>query len=167
MRAGSGILLCLIVGCKTNAARVSDAPGARDSSASPADRQQDEQMIRAAETRWRKSLTARDTAAIATFYTEDAIYAPDESPPYRGRDSVSGRWSGEFRIPEFQLERTPIRIEVAGSGDLANEVGTYLVHFRDKGRLQEARGTYMTAWRKAGGEWKIASYMWNRDQPRR
>jgi hypothetical protein len=31
--------------------------------------------------------------------------------------------------------------------------------------MREGGGTYMTAWRKEGGEWKIASYMWNRNEP--
>lgn len=43
------------------------------------------QAIRAQETRWRDVVTRRDTAAIASFYTEDAVYAPDFSPPIRGR----------------------------------------------------------------------------------
>ena len=164
MRNGSALLVCLMVGCK------SPQPGA-DASASPDEnstgQQSDEQTIRDAESRWRKSLIARDTAAIATFYTEDAIYAPQGYPAYRGRDSVSGRWSQEFRSPGFQLERTPLRIEVAKSGDLANEVGTYRVRFREGAKLRKGGGTYMTAWRKSGGEWKIASYMWNRNEPER
>ena len=165
MRACWAFLLCTMVGCKSAPQPGADAAAARDQGSSGGDQHDDERLIRDAESRWRKSLTARDTAAIGTFYTEDAIYAPQGIPHYEGRDSVSRRWSREFRSPDFQLERTPLRIEVAKSGDLANEVGTYRVRFREKGQRWEGGGTYMTAWRKSDGEWKIASYMWNRDEP--
>lgn len=69
--------------------------------------------------------------------------------------------------PGFQLERTPLRIEVAPSGDLATEVGTYRVRFGAGNKQSEGRGTYMTAWRKVNGDWQTASYMWNRSTPER
>jgi uncharacterized protein (TIGR02246 family) len=157
MREYSALLLSLAVAC-------SPVPESARKDVNQTTQQDDERDIRAAESRWRKTLETRDTAAIAGFYTDDAVYAPQGSPLYRGRDSVSARWAGEFRIPDFRLERTPVRIEIARTGDLANEVGTYKVSFRDKGQLQRVQGTYMTAWRKADGQWKIASYMWNRSQ---
>src|SRR4051812_24179523 len=49
-----------------------------------AQQQADEQAIRQAETRWRKILAAQDTAAIGSFYTQDAVYAPQGAPAYRG-----------------------------------------------------------------------------------
>jgi ketosteroid isomerase-like protein len=162
MRIHSALLLSLLFACKAASDRA-DAADVPQVSAGD-ERQNDEKSIRDAELRWRKSLAAHDTAAIQTFYTDDAIYAPQGVPAYRGRDSVSARWSREFR-PGFDLERTPMRIEVAKSGDLANETGTYLVHYLDQGKRKEARGTYMTAWKKSDGDWKITSYMWNRNEP--
>ena len=164
MRRHFALVICLILSCKP-ASPGSDTSAARGQNPGSSKHQEDEQIIRDAEFRWRKTLTSRDTASIGSFYTEDAVYAPQGSPAYRGRDSVSGRWSLEFRSPAFQLERTPLRIEVAKSGDLAHEVGTYQVRFRDQGQVRQGGGTYMTAWRKEGGEWRIASYMWNRKEP--
>jgi ketosteroid isomerase-like protein len=110
-------------------------------------------------------IAKRDTAAIGSFYAEDGIYAPDNAETaYHGRDSVSARWASEFGLPEFHLERTPSRIEVASSGDLAQEVGTYVVRLLRDGKTYEGHGNYMTAWRKDGGEWRIAAYMWNADK---
>jgi hypothetical protein len=150
MRRHFALVICLILSCKP-ASPGSDTSAARGQNPGSSKHQDDEQIIRDAEFRWRKTLTSRD--------------APQGSPAYRGRDSVSGRWSLEFRSPAFQLERTPLRIEVAKSGDLAHEVGTYQVRFRDQGQVRQGGGTYMTAWRKEGGEWRIASYMWNRNEP--
>jgi ketosteroid isomerase-like protein len=163
MRTHSALLLSLLLACRAAPDRASASDVSQGSGGDA--RLNDEKAIRDAESRWRKILASHDTALIRTFYTEDGIYAPQGSPAYRGRDSVSRRWAGEFLSPGFELERTPMRIEVAKSGDLANETGTYLVHYLDKGKRMEARGTYMTAWRKLDGGWKIASYMWNRNEP--
>jgi ketosteroid isomerase-like protein len=80
---------------------------------------------------------------------------------------VSARWAKEIVTPGFQLERTPLRIEVASSGDIATEVGTYRVRFTEKNRRRDATGAYMTAWRKVGDEWLTSSYMWNQITPER
>lgn len=165
MRVPTAVVLSMILACKSAPQAGGNTSATTDQSSSAGGQQRDHQAIEEAESRWRKSLEARDTAAIATFYTQDAVYAPQGSPAYRGLDSVTSRWSREFQIRDFKLERTPLRIEVARSGDLANEVGTYVVRYREKGQLREGAGTYMTAWRKSDGEWKIASYLWNRDQP--
>ncbi len=123
-----------------------------------------EAAIRAQETRWRQAIANKDTAAIKSFYTADGIYAPDNAPAaLHGSDSVSARWAREFGLPDFHLERTPTRIEVASSGELAQEVGTYVVRLLRDEKPYEGHGNYMTAWRKDGGEWRIASYMWNAD----
>ena len=128
----------------------------------PVDIRAEEQAIRAQEQRWRDVMAKRDTAAIGRFYAADGIYAPQGSAAYRGRRAVVDRWAGEFAAG-FVLERSPIRIVVAKSGDVATEVGTYTVRLTADGKPRQAGGTYMTAWQKVGDEWQIASYMWNRD----
>jgi ketosteroid isomerase-like protein len=124
-------------------------------------READGAAIRTLENRWREVVAKRDSAAIGSFYTADGIYAPDNALPFRGRDSVSARWDSEFGLPDFQLERTATRIEVSTSGEMAQEVGTYVVRLIRKDKPYVGRGNYMTAWRKVDGDWKIASYMWN------
>lgn len=160
MHAPWAVLACMLVACKP-----SDSARAPGGESAGVDRQKEEQTIRDMEARWRSSLTARDTAAIRTYYTEDAIYSPQGTPALRGRDAVSARWAREFLIPGFKLERTPIRIEIANSGDLATEVGTYDVQFQEKNQPRRATGTYTTTWRKTDEGWKIASYMWNQGAP--
>ena len=126
------------------------------------DKQAEERAIRAVEARWRDVICACDTAAIASFYTEDAIYAPASRPTARGRAAVSAVWANEeFAMPNFSLERTPIRIEVAESGDVATEIGTWVFRSGPTGKLEEQRGGYMFAWRKEGGQWKASAYMYN------
>jgi ketosteroid isomerase-like protein len=160
MRVFLIIASALAVGCNSPKQRAATDSGlvGRDTAGAEA-------AIRAQETRWREVLAKRDTAAIGSFYTEDGVYAPDNAESaYHGRDSVSARWSQEFGLPGFQLERTPSRIDVSASGDLAQEVGTYVVRRRLDNEQYEGHGNYMTAWRKDGGEWRIAAYMWNADK---
>jgi ketosteroid isomerase-like protein len=160
----AAIAAALALGCNPpeNRATAADPPGDSEDNLHASDA---EAAIREQETRWRDVLAKRDTAAIRSFYTEDGVYAPDNAQmAYHGRDSVSARWSRELGRPEFRLERTPGRIDVASSGDLAQEVGTYVVRLVRDGKPYEGHGNYMTAWRKEGGDWKIAAYIWNADR---
>jgi ketosteroid isomerase-like protein len=126
----------------------------------------EEAAIRAQETRWREVIARKDTAAIGSFYTENGIYAPTFRPMVRGRDAVAAMWATqEFSLDSLRLERTPIRIEVARSGDLATEVGTWVFHGVAPGRPVDGRGSYVTTWRKEGGTWKISAYLWNLPDP--
>ena len=129
------------------------------------DKQAEERAIRGLEQRWRQALTARDSAAIGRFYTADGYYLPQESNGYEGPEPVSARWLGELR-GGLKLERAPKRIEIADAGDMAYEVGTYKVSWEEpKNRARgDASGNYVTVWKKVGGEWKTAAYIWNRGE---
>ena len=126
------------------------------------DKQAEERAIRGLEQRWRQALTAKDSAAIGRFYTEDGYYLPQGSDGYEGPESVRARWVSE---PLIELQREPKRIEVADAGDMAYEVGTYEVSWEEpKNRRGKASGNYVTVWEKVGGEWKTAAYIWNRGE---
>ena len=130
------------------------------------DKQAEERVIRGLEQRWRKALTARDSAAIGGFYTEDGYYLPQGSDGYEGPGPASARWVGELGGGLTKLEREPKRIEVADAGDMAYEVGTYEVSWeepKNRGRGQ-ASGNYVTIWKKVGADWKTAAYIWNRGE---
>jgi ketosteroid isomerase-like protein len=144
--------------------RPKPAVEAQDHTASPAvDKQAEERAIRNKERQWRQALTQKDSAAIGQFYAADGYYLPQESDGYKGPGEVSGRWLGERARGLTELEREPKRIEVADAGDMAYEVGTYKVRGYSKERGQvEAAGNYVTVWKKVGGDWKTAAYIWNR-----
>jgi ketosteroid isomerase-like protein len=139
---------------------------ARDSGVSQAvDKQAEERAIRGHEQRWREALKSKDSTAIGRFYLEDGYYLPQESDGYEGPGEISTRWLDERSGGLTVLEREPKRIEVANAGDLAYEVGTYKVEWDSKERGRgEASGNYVTVWKKVGGEWKTAAYIWNRGQ---
>ena len=146
-------LIAVVMGCaKPTVEQPSPAAGAGG----------EEAAIRAQEARWREAIARKDTAAIGSFYTQDGIYAPTFRPMVRGRDAVAAMWAThEFTLDSLKLERTPIRIEVARSGDVATEVGAWVFHGVAPGRPVNGTGNYVTAWRKEGGTWKISAYLWN------
>jgi ketosteroid isomerase-like protein len=163
LRSGALLLLTFTTGCKpTGRPPAADSTAQESVSATPSDRQAAEKAIRAAEARWRDVVARKDTAAIRTFYTKDAIYLPQDRAPGKGREAVAKMWAiGEFSLEGLALERTPTRIDVAQSGDIANEVGTWVLRAKRKGIPMEGRGNYVTAWRNEGGEWKVSAYIWN------
>jgi ketosteroid isomerase-like protein len=166
LRSGAVLLLTLTTFCQPKERpAAADSAGQQSAPAAPSARQsaeQAERAIRAVETRWRDVVARKDTAAIKTFYSKDAVYLPQDRPPGKGRDAIAKMWTtGEFSLEGLRLERTPSRIDVAQSGDIANEVGSWVLRAKRKGLPMEGRGNYVTAWRNEGGEWKVSAYIWN------
>lgn len=161
--AGVLALPFVVIACD-QPSRTADA---RDTiSAARVDKQAEERAIRALEQRWREALTAKDSVAVRQFYAEGGFYLPQGSNGYEGPEQIGSRWAGEFGGGKFELEREPKKIEVADAGDMAYEVGTYKVSWdKPKERRQgKGAGNYVTVWKKVGGEWKTAAYIWNRGE---
>jgi ketosteroid isomerase-like protein len=56
------------------------------------------------------------------------------------------------------IRYTPEAIEVARSGDLADERGEIAVSSNGKPMHD---GNYIYVWKKRNGEWRVTLYMWN------
>ncbi len=58
------------------------------------------------------------------------------------------------------------QVEVARSGDIAYETGTYALTSTDKkGKATTSKGKYVVVWKKQpDGKWKAAADIWNPDQ---
>lgn len=149
-------LLVALSSCNSAPERRAESELGPSTDTARVDKEAEAQHIRDLEARWRKALTAKDSAAVAGFYAADGFYLPQGSDGYRGPDSVSSRWAGEFAGGTFELEREPKKIEVADGGDMAYEVGAYRVRW-DKPRTSqrgEGAGNYVTVWTKENGEWR-------------
>jgi ketosteroid isomerase-like protein len=167
MRTGTAVLVVLpalaMVACKNPRDTAANPDTTGVVAAAKVDKQAEEQRIRGLERRWREALTAKDSAAIGSFYSKDGFYLPQGSNGYEGPEKIRSRWTSEFSGGKFDLERDPKKIEVADAGDMAYEVGTYKVSW-DKlqgHRKGHGSGNYVTVWKKDGGEWKTAAYIWN------
>src|SRR4029453_675421 len=117
--------------------------------------QSDEQQIRA--------LIAKYDSGQSGIGTKDRIFwsgaykRPGISPP-RGEEVPSDRRVSERKPDSQRNQTTPMRIEIAKSGELAYEVSDTIVSFEMKdGKKVSLPGSVMRVWRKEGGQWKIAA----------
>lgn len=124
----------------------------------------EEAAIRAVNRRMEQAVASRNVDAIAQMYATDAVFMIPNAPAARGQAAIRSAWA-EFLTPNASLSLSPTKIDIASSGELATDVGTYTFSFTgDQGPVTD-RGKYMVQFRKAGTEWKIAHDIFNSDLP--
>src|SRR5215217_5957389 len=99
-----------------------------------------------------------DMAAVVGMYAEDAYLLPPGEEIVKGRAAIQSFWTKAAEgIGDFKL--TTVDVKPLGS-DAAREVGTFML--KTKGQSpQEVSGKYVVVWQKVGGEWKLATDIWN------
>jgi len=102
-----------------------------------------------------------DASLIASAYTADAEAFPPNSDVVRGRPAIEKLWKSvlDSGIGAFELATT----EVASQGNLAYEVGTYVMKTKD-GKVAD-RGKYCVVWKKVGGKWLLHRDIWTTNLP--
>jgi uncharacterized protein (TIGR02246 family) len=125
----------------------------------------EEAAIRARSRQLVQAVTSKNADAAAAIYATDATVMAPNRPAARGRAAIRGFWAETVAMPNVALTITPTDIDVAGSGDLATETGTYtFTATGDKGPIND-RGKYVVAYRKVGTEWMVESDIFNSDVP--
>ena len=104
---------------------------------------------------WLVSALAKDAAGIAGLFADDGVLFWENEEPVVGPVAVEAYMTRNFeenpdRVPDFGSDR----IEVATSGDLAVEFGTWGPSGADADY-----GKYITVYRKVDGVWKVAADM--------
>lgn len=127
----------------------------------PVDLVAEEAAIRARSQGVSAAEQAKDAAAAAAFYAEDAIIHPSGMPRIEGRAAYQEFFSGMMSQlpPDASLVSTPGSVTVAASGDMAVETGSS--QFTIGGTA--TAGKYLVVWRKINGEWMVAALSWNDD----
>jgi uncharacterized protein (TIGR02246 family) len=102
-----------------------------------------------------------DTAAIGQMYAEDAYLLPSGGEMVKGRAAIQAFWTKAAEgIGDFKL--TTVDVKPLGN-DAAREIGTFTL--KTKGQPpQEVAGKYVVVWQKVGGDWKLATDIWNTDK---
>jgi len=125
----------------------------------PDTRAQDEAAIRAAVKDWSSAAAAKDPEKFASFYADDAAVLLEGAPLISGKPGIIGALTPMMKDdPNFALSFEPTKVEVAHSGDLAYETGTYQITTTDA-KTKKAiptGGKYVVVWKKIGGTWKVA-----------
>jgi len=133
----------------------------------PADtRAADADAIRAADIEWNKAMQARDVDKSISFYGEGAILLSNKTPAVGDRDSIRKEFQKMLSETGGTFNFTNTGVEVARSGDLAWDHGSYEFTGKNKkGQTETERGKYLTIWKKqTDGTWKAIGDMDNTDQ---
>ena len=129
-------------------------------------RSSDEAAIRETTAVWSRAAGAKELDRCLSFYTEDASVLPFNAPIAEGKTQIRHVWSMLMSNPGYSLRFGPTKIEVAQSGELAFEIGTFdLTLANDDGKSNAMQGKYVVVWKKqSNGMWKAAADIFNTDQ---
>jgi len=127
--------------------------------APPDTRAADETAIRSASDVWNQAAAAKDLDKSVSVYTDDAVLFAPKAPAAVGKDNIRKAWQGLLAAPGLQLTVTTTGVDVARSGDLAVERGTFQVVTTDKkGKPNTETGQLVVVWKKqADGSWKVVA----------
>jgi uncharacterized protein (TIGR02246 family) len=113
--------------------------------------------IKAVEANMTKAGEAKDSAALASSYASDAVFAiPGRT--VHGSDAIGKSLASDLQDPAFKFESTNERTDT--SGDLGYTTGSYKVTYTDSKTKKVVNGTgsYLTVFRKQpDGSWKAVA----------
>lgn len=117
----------------------------------------EERAVRAVSEQWLQAEKARDAAAIAALFTEDGIVYREDREPVSGSAAIQAYMAQDFADdPQDAASWTTERVDVAASGDVAVEHGTWT---STGGKAGPDNGWYLTLYRKVNDDWKVAADM--------
>jgi ketosteroid isomerase-like protein len=134
----------------------------------PDTRAAEEKAIRELEAQWMKDLQAKDLDKDVAHYDNDASFLLADMPIVTGKTSITGVHKEMMADPNFALEFSPSKVEIAKSGDMAYSQGVYtLTSTGAKSKKSETvKGKYITVYKKdAQGSWKAVQDMLSEDAP--
>jgi ketosteroid isomerase-like protein len=126
----------------------------------------DQQAIHKLDQAWSAAAGSKDLEKTVSYYSDDASAYPFNAPIATGKEAIQQLWSHLMSLPGFALSFTPTKIEVARSGDIAYDVGTFEMKTTDpQGKLVSEVGKYVVVWKKQPkGQWKVIADIFNTDK---
>ena len=117
--------------------------------------------------KWTQAYLAKDAAALAALYTDDAILAMPNAPRVTGREAIAAAYAAVFTQASPTTNDVTIdRLEVAQSGDFAYVVGTYGgTSTMADGSSMADTGKYTAVLKNVNGQWMLAVDGWSSDMP--
>lgn len=116
-----------------------------------------EKAIRDADARWLQAAQAKDAAAEAASLAPDGIAYREHVDPLVGPAAFQAYMEKQYtENPKSNITWTTNAIQVAASGDVATQTGSYhLTGVGPKGDGED-KGRFVTVWKKVGSGWKVA-----------
>ena len=125
----------------------------------------EEAAINALNRRMEQGVASKNLETLVSLYTPDAVFMAPNAPMARGSAAIRTTWGEALKLGNPSLRLTPMKIDIASSGDVATDAGTYTFSFvGDQGPVTD-RGKYLVKFRKVGTEWKIENDIYNSDLP--
>jgi ketosteroid isomerase-like protein len=126
----------------------------------------DEQAIRKLDKDWSAAAGRKDLDKTVSFYAANASALPFNAPIATGKEQVRELWSHLMSLPGFALSFAPTKIEVAKSGDLAYDLGTFELKSNNaQGDTVVQVGKSVVVWRKQPDkQWKVVIDMFSTDK---
>ncbi len=150
--AGCSALLSLALVCQAQAADTQAA---------------DEQKLRELDAQWSAAAGAKNVDKTVSYYSEDAVVLPPNSPSATTREAIRSAWKEMLTGPGAAISWKATKVEVAKSGDIAYVSGTYEETVNDaSGTPIKDHGKYVEIFKKqTDGTWKAVVDIWNSDLP--
>ena len=119
---------------------------------------QDQATIAKLNNAWTAAFNKGDAQAVAAMYAEDAYVLPPGSDIVKGRAAIEAFWrQAAQQMGDAKL--TTLDVLPLGR-NAAREIGTVTLKTKSQ-PPQEVVGKYAVVWRKIGGQWKLATDIWN------
>ena len=127
--------------------------------APPDTRAADEAAIRAGDADFAKAAAAKDADKCASLYMDDAVIFSPGVPAVIGKDNIRKFFEQMVAGPRLQFAFSNVTVDVARSGDLAEDRGSVQVTTADKkGNPVTQTSEYVLVWKKQpDGSWKVAA----------
>jgi uncharacterized protein (TIGR02246 family) len=115
------------------------------------------QAVRDRSAAWMHLSQARDVAGIVDgIFTADAVTIGDGNIR-KGSAEIRAAFEAESAAsPNSTISWTTNHVHVAGSGDLAYELGSFSFDRDGAGEAAAEEGEYVTVWTKVDGTWRAA-----------
>lgn len=112
-------------------------------------------------TKWLHAFEQKDIATIEAIQAPNALLLPPGNPPVKGPEAIAKVWKSWAELPDVTLHFASARTEVARSGDLAYDFGTYTFAFDGEDGRVTNNGKYVVVWKKVDGAWRVAADIFN------
>jgi ketosteroid isomerase-like protein len=115
-----------------------------------------EAEIRAARARFNQAIAARDTAALATIWSDDVTVIASTGTRIDGRDSYRERFAGYFADRAgYRYRREPERIDVFAAWGVATERGRWRAEWHAADGPIDVGGEYTIQWKSTDAGWLV------------
>lgn len=127
--------------------------------APPDTRAADAAAIRAQDADFAKAAAAKDIDKCVSLYMDDAVIFSPGAPAVIGKDNIHKFFERMLAAPTMQFSFSDVTVDVARSGDLAEDRGSVQVTTTNKqGKPVTQSSEYVLVWKKqADGSWKVAA----------